>query len=200
MGCLRAVSQGLVEGLLGLLDAELLDQVLDLRRVHYNAASGEKADGGQKVAWPRRMRKHRWIIAGSLLVLLGAGGFAYWFDLLPLPEVEDADCPLRPVSVFVEDPRSNIPYLASGQTAWWKNGANENVIWVAKDTDWKTAPHPQVKAYPKLKSSRPLFGAIDFGKGRIEPGTATAHYFAVGMCSPLTESERRATEVAEKQG
>jgi hypothetical protein len=125
------------------------------------------------------MRKRRWIMAAGLLVLLGAGSIGYWFYLLPRPAGEDADYPLRPVSVFEEDGCSNIQYLARGQTAWWRAGPDRNVIWVAKATDWKTVPHPEVKAYPKLKSSRPLFGAIDFGKGRIEPGKGAPYYFVV---------------------
>ena len=110
------------------------------------------------------MRKLRWFIAGGLLVLLVAGGLAYWYGLVPLPEVADADCPLRPVSVLaVARPRSSMQHLAQGQTAWWRNGANDNVVWVAEDTDYETVPHPHVTAYPKLQSSRPLYGAIDFG-------------------------------------
>ena len=48
----------------------------------------EKADNKQGRG---KMRKRRWIIAGGLFVLVVAAGFANWFDLLPLPEVEDGD-------------------------------------------------------------------------------------------------------------
>ena len=54
------------------------------------------------------MRKLRWIAAGGLLVLIGAGVFAYWFDLLSLPEVEDGDYPMRPVSALVESDRLDL--------------------------------------------------------------------------------------------
>ena len=125
------------------------------------------------------MRKRRWIIAGGLLVLLGAAVFANWFDLLPLPEVEDGDYPMRRVSISAEQERHPGLWLPSSQTGWWRNGANESVRWVGKDTDWKTSPYPEVKAYPKLKSSRPLYGAVDFSKWLVEPDKATAYFFVV---------------------
>lgn len=126
------------------------------------------------------MRKRRWLVAGVLLILLVAGGIAYWFDLLPLPDVEDGDYPLRPIVLSeVKDPLWGNPYLYSDQTAWWRGEKHKNVIWVAKDTDWKTEPYPQVKAYPKLESGRPLYGAIDFTNWRIDPDKPSAYFFVV---------------------
>jgi hypothetical protein len=123
------------------------------------------------------MRKRRWIIVGGLLILLAAAVFGYWFDLLPLPEVEDGNYPLQPVSVSAVNVK--WPGIVRAQTGWWRNGAKENVVWVAKATGWKTAPFPQVKAYPKLKSGRPLYGAVDFSQWRIDAAKPSAHFFVV---------------------
>ncbi len=123
------------------------------------------------------MSRRRWPIAAILLVLLGAVG-AYWLDLIPLREIEDGDFALRPVSVFVEDGRSEIQYLARGQQAWWQSELGRHVVWVSKETNWRTVPYAEVAAYPELSSERPLYGAIDFGRGRIEPD-GKPYYFVV---------------------
>lgn len=115
------------------------------------------------------MRKRRWFMAGGLIILLAAGLFAYWFDLIPLPEVEDGDYPMRPVSALAESGRSNIQYLASGQQVWWKAAPDKEVVWVAKNTNWRTLPDAEVKAYPGLESGRPLYGTVEFGTSRLEP-------------------------------
>lgn len=126
------------------------------------------------------MPKRRWIIAaGVSFVLVGAGVYLYQLDLIPLPEVEDGDYPMQPVSVFVEDGRSGIQYLARGERGWWNTDTDGKVVWVDKATKWKTSPFKEVKAYPRLKSSRPLYGGVNFGKGRIEPGKGSPYYFVV---------------------
>jgi hypothetical protein len=125
------------------------------------------------------MRKHRWIVAVGLFVLIGAGVFAYWFDLLPLPEIEDGDYPMRPVSVLAESDRLRVGQLAMGQQIWWNVGPGKSVIWVAQNTDWKSVPEEEVKVYPKLESSRPLYGAIEFGKGKITPGKGKPYHFVL---------------------
>ena len=50
-------------------------------------------------------RMLRWIACGRLARIDWGGVFAYWFDLLPLPEVEDGDYPMQPVSALVESDR-----------------------------------------------------------------------------------------------
>ncbi len=101
------------------------------------------------------MSRRCWPIAAILLVLLGAVG-AYWLDLIPLHEIEDGDYGLRPVSVFVGDRRSDIQYLARGQQAWWQSEPGRHVVWVSKETNWRTVPYAEVAAYPELSSERPL--------------------------------------------
>jgi hypothetical protein len=41
------------------------------------------------------MRQRRWIIGGDLLGLLGVGVLLYRFDLIPSPEIDDADYPIE---------------------------------------------------------------------------------------------------------
>jgi len=122
--------------------------------------------------------KRRWFLAAGLAAIVGAVGLAYRLDLLPLPEVEDGDYPLESVSVFVEDGRSNITDLTRGSWAWWERAPDEYVLWVDKETNWKTIAHKGI-TYPALKSGRPLYGAIDFAKGKVEPGKGTPYYFVV---------------------
>lgn len=126
-----------------------------------------------------KMRKHRWLIAVGIVLLLGAAGIVYWGDLLPRREIEDGDYPLEAVSVFTEDKASNIRDLALGQQGWWKASLEQDVIWVAEDTQWKTVPDPEAKAYPKLKSARPLYGSILFGRGRPDWSKGEPYLFVV---------------------
>lgn len=123
------------------------------------------------------MSKRRWILAGGVSVILIACILAYGLDLFPLPELDDGDFPLHGVSVFTEDSRSGLQYLARGEHARWHAGPDEEVFWVSEDTHWKTAPHEEVKAYPKLRSSRPLYGAIDLAPGRIWPDREAKRHF-----------------------
>jgi hypothetical protein len=110
------------------------------------------------------MRKIRWVVAGGVLVLTGVAALVYWCDLLPLPEVDDGDYPMRPVSALAESHRLYLGGVPPGEPIWWSDAPGENVIWVASNTNWKTIPDPAVKRYPKLQSSRALYGAIEFGK------------------------------------
>jgi hypothetical protein len=116
------------------------------------------------------MRKHRWLVAGGLFTLIGASVFAYWFDLLPLPEVEDGDYRMQPVSAIEECNRVGLGGMTFGQPVWWNAAPGKRVVWVAGNTNWKTVPDAEVKLYPKLNSSRALYGAIVFGKFQIKPG------------------------------
>ncbi|MGA2797750.1 MAG: hypothetical protein ABSE63_09240 [Thermoguttaceae bacterium] len=128
------------------------------------------------------MRKRRWVSAAILIIMFGACAciccYIYWFDLFPRAAIDDGDYPMQPVPINQIERRMRLP-IADGQRAWWKSGPDNNVIWVAADTNYKTIPHGEVKAYPELKSRRALYGAIDFGKGSIKPGSSTAYYFVV---------------------
>jgi hypothetical protein len=125
------------------------------------------------------MRKRRWVAAGGLLVLMGAGAFAYWCDVLPLPEVEDGDYPMRPVSAVAESERLDLGGVAVGQPVWWNAASGKRVVWGASDTHWKTKPDAKIKRYPKLTSSRALYGAIEFGKSGIKPGEGRVFHCVV---------------------
>ncbi len=125
------------------------------------------------------MRRRRWLIVGGLTVLAAGVFFAYWFDLIPLLEVEDGDFPMQPVSAITECDRSKIQYLAQGKRVWWKAAPDKDVVWVAKDTHWKTLPDKDVKHYPKLVSSRALYGAVEFGKSPVEPGVGMRFCFVL---------------------
>jgi hypothetical protein len=125
------------------------------------------------------MRKRRWRIVAGLLVAVGVGAVVVWFSLFSVPEIDDGDYLLQAVSVFEEDSPRGCPDLTRGQRGWWNAGPDKKVIWVAKDTDWKTVPHPEVTAYPELKSTRPLYGAIEFGKDPGKSDSPTAYHFLV---------------------
>lgn len=116
------------------------------------------------------MRTLRWIAAGGLLALIAAGVFAHWFDLLPLSEIEDGDYPMRPVRAMAECERLDLGGVPLGQPVWWNAAPDKYVVWVASNTNWRTIPDTKVRLYPKLKSNRALYGAIEFGRYEVKSG------------------------------
>ncbi len=125
------------------------------------------------------MRKRRWLAAGGLLVLLGAGIAADRLGPISFWKAEEGDYPMRPVSVLAEDGRSDIQYLARGQQASWKVGPGEELPNVGEETQWKTAPGEEVKVCPKLESSRPLHGVVQFGSSPSGTQAAVRLHFVV---------------------
>jgi hypothetical protein len=127
------------------------------------------------------MRKRRWFIAGGLVVVVGVALLVWWFDLIPLAEVEDGDYPMRPVSALTESGRLELPQnLASGQGVWWKTAPDQEVGGLAaENTSWRTLPDKDVKVYPKLRSGRPLYGAVEFGRSPVEPSEGMRFCFVL---------------------
>lgn len=125
------------------------------------------------------MRKRRWFLTGSAMVVLIVGIVAWCLDVIPRPTIEDGDYPMERVSALKECSHSDVRELAMGQPGWWKVAPDKDVVWVASNTNWKTVPDKAVKAYPALKSRRALYGAIDFGKDRNTPGKGNPYRFVV---------------------
>jgi tetratricopeptide (TPR) repeat protein len=47
------------------------------------------------------MRKRRWLVVAGVLILVGAGGVAYWLDLFPVRKIEDGVAP-KTASDFIK--------------------------------------------------------------------------------------------------
>jgi hypothetical protein len=153
------------------------------------------------------MMRKTWLVAGLVLALLALG---------PPARAAEPDSPAKKAGAKQKTPAKKKKAALKGPVVFTMEEVS--AFEFGKDTPGRypiprgpyarcsATPSKEVKAYPKLKAQRPLYGAINFGGDPLDPKSGKTYYFVLDASGeeprPATTKEpaKETTKDSDKEG